>query len=74
MLLCVCVDSRTNSDYIPLNHCLIGFLPQKECLLRGINKSLNTVQLNLGLYMVNRVQVKALYDGKFHKFESLAGI
>jgi hypothetical protein len=68
------VDRRAPSDCIPWNHSLTGFLTLTECLLRGRNKSLNKIRVNLGLYKVNLVNFNALYEGKIHKFESLAGI
>ena len=64
MFICICVDHRTINDYISWNHSLTGFLTQMECLMRGINKPLNTIQVNLGLYRVNLVHFNALYDGK----------
>jgi len=30
-----CVDLRTNSDYFPIQHCLLVFITETECLLRG---------------------------------------
>jgi len=41
-----CVDLRTNSDYFPMRHKLIGLYNRDgECLLRGTDWSLYIIQV-----------------------------
>jgi hypothetical protein len=58
-----CVDLRTNSDYFPMRHKLIGLYNRDgECLLRGTDWSLYIIQVMCFVWIWEQTAIISLYS------------